>query len=113
MTALKGCGTDPRGGRAQQAAPGREPANQPMIGNWIEPLGDCNPIGVDYAAAAGHPEIVAAPAMIQRWTIKKLVALVGMTISSGALPSAEPRDDYRRPGSGPHIGLLRAEGFGF
>jgi uncharacterized OB-fold protein len=50
---------------------GRDPVNQPTINNWVEAIGDCNPIYVDEAAAraAGHPGIVAPPAMIQVWTM--------------------------------------------
>lgn len=50
---------------------GRDPVNQPMISNWVEALGDRNPIYVDESAAraAGHPGIVAPPAMIQVWTM--------------------------------------------
>ncbi|MFX0580012.1 bifunctional MaoC family dehydratase N-terminal/OB-fold nucleic acid binding domain-containing protein [Nocardia nepalensis] len=50
---------------------GRDPVNQPMINNWVEALGDNNPIYVDEAAAraAGHPGAVAPPAMIQVWTM--------------------------------------------
>ncbi|BAX94642.1 bifunctional MaoC family dehydratase N-terminal/OB-fold nucleic acid binding domain-containing protein [Mycobacterium shigaense] len=55
------------------AAPrvGRDPVNQPIVNNWVEALGDRNPIYVDEAAAraAGHPGIVAPPAMIQVWTM--------------------------------------------
>jgi 3-oxo-4,17-pregnadiene-20-carboxyl-CoA hydratase alpha subunit len=49
----------------------RDPVNQPTINNWLEALGDRNPIYVDEAAAraAGHPGIVAPPAMIQVWTM--------------------------------------------
>ncbi|MDT7572677.1 MAG: 3-oxo-4,17-pregnadiene-20-carboxyl-CoA hydratase alpha subunit, partial [Actinomycetota bacterium] len=45
---------------------GRDPVNQPMINNWVEALGDTNPIYVDERAAraAGHDGIVAPPAMI-------------------------------------------------
>jgi uncharacterized protein len=50
---------------------GRDPVNQPTINNWVEALGDRNPIYTDEAAArdAGHPGIVAPPAMIQVWTM--------------------------------------------
>lgn len=50
---------------------GRDPVNQPIVNNWVEALGDRNPIYVDEAAAraAGHPGIVAPPAMIQVWTM--------------------------------------------
>ncbi|BBZ41807.1 bifunctional MaoC family dehydratase N-terminal/OB-fold nucleic acid binding domain-containing protein [Mycobacterium conspicuum] len=49
----------------------RDPVNLPTIKNWVEALGDSNPIYVDDAAAraAGHPGIVAPPAMIQVWTM--------------------------------------------
>ncbi|BBZ47143.1 bifunctional MaoC family dehydratase N-terminal/OB-fold nucleic acid binding domain-containing protein [Mycobacterium parmense] len=50
---------------------GRDPVNLPIINNWVEALGDRNPIYTDEAAAraAGHPGIVAPPAMIQVWTM--------------------------------------------
>jgi uncharacterized OB-fold protein/acyl dehydratase len=50
---------------------GRDPVNQPTINNWVEALGDHNPIYVDEdaARAAGHPGLVAPPAMIQVWTM--------------------------------------------
>lgn len=58
---------------AGESAPrfGRDPVNQPMINNWVEALGDANPIYVDEEAAraAGHPGIVAPPAMAQVWTM--------------------------------------------
>jgi uncharacterized OB-fold protein/acyl dehydratase len=49
----------------------RDPVNEPTIRNWVEALGDRNPIYTDEAAAlaAGHPGIVAPPAMIQVWTM--------------------------------------------
>ena len=50
---------------------GRDPVNQPMIHHWVDAIGDRNPIYVDQEAAkaAGHPGIVAPPAMIQVWTM--------------------------------------------
>jgi uncharacterized OB-fold protein/acyl dehydratase len=50
---------------------GPDPVNQPMIHHWIDAIGDKNPIYVDDAAAkaAGHPGVVAPPAMIQVWTM--------------------------------------------
>jgi uncharacterized protein len=53
---------------------GRFPVNEPMIGHWLDAIGDNNPIYVDDAAAraAGHPGIVAPPAMIQVWTMAGL-----------------------------------------
>ncbi|MFI9505902.1 bifunctional MaoC family dehydratase N-terminal/OB-fold nucleic acid binding domain-containing protein [Nocardia sp. NPDC052566] len=62
---------------------GRDPVNQPMINNWVEALGDTNPIYVDEAAAkaAGHNGIVAPPAMAQVWTMFGL---------AGARPDDDP-----------------------
>ena len=53
---------------------GRHPVNQPMIDHWLDAIGDKNPIYFDEAAAkdAGHPGIVAPPAMIQVWTMMGL-----------------------------------------
>ena len=49
----------------------RDPVNEPTIKTWVEALGDRNPIYTDEAAAraAGHPGLVAPPAMIQVWTM--------------------------------------------
>ncbi|ORI18717.1 DNA-binding protein [Rhodococcus sp. 1163] len=58
---------------AGECAPraGRDPINQPMINNWVEAIGDANPIYVDAGAAvaAGHKGVVAPPAMAQVWTM--------------------------------------------
>jgi uncharacterized OB-fold protein/acyl dehydratase len=53
---------------------GRHAVNQPMIDHWTDALGDENPIYHDEAAAkaAGHPGVVAPPAMIQVWTMMGL-----------------------------------------
>ncbi|WP_102141604.1 bifunctional MaoC family dehydratase N-terminal/OB-fold nucleic acid binding domain-containing protein [Mycobacterium hubeiense] len=61
---------------------GRDPVNEPMIHHWVDAIGDTNPIYVDEAAAkaAGHPGIVAPPAMIQVWTM-------------GGLGQGRPDDD--------------------
>ena len=57
-----------------KARVGRDPVNQPMIRHWVDALGDENQIYVDDAAAraAGHPGVVAPPAMIQVWTMMGL-----------------------------------------
>jgi uncharacterized protein len=57
-----------------KARVGRDPVNLPMIHHWVDAMGDKNPIYVDEAAAqaAGHPGIVAPPAMIQVWTMMGL-----------------------------------------
>ncbi|MBJ7337646.1 bifunctional MaoC family dehydratase N-terminal/OB-fold nucleic acid binding domain-containing protein [Mycolicibacterium sp.] len=53
---------------------GRHPVNQPMVDHWLDAIGDENPIYVDESAAkaAGHPGVVAPPAMIQVWTMMGL-----------------------------------------
>lgn len=57
-----------------KARTGRHPVNQPMVDHWLDAIGDRNPIYVDDAAAkaAGHPGVVAPPAMIQVWTMAGL-----------------------------------------
>ncbi|HEX6340645.1 bifunctional MaoC family dehydratase N-terminal/OB-fold nucleic acid binding domain-containing protein [Umezawaea sp.] len=49
----------------------RDPVNLPMVLNWVEALGDANPVYTDRGAAvaAGHGGLVAPPAMIQVWTM--------------------------------------------
>jgi uncharacterized OB-fold protein/acyl dehydratase len=51
--------------------PARDPVNLPMVRNWVEAIGDANPVytDVDAAERAGHPGLVAPPAMIQVWTM--------------------------------------------
>lgn len=53
------------------ARPGRDPVNLPMINNWVEAIGDANPVYVSAESAkeAGHGGLVAPPAMIQVWTM--------------------------------------------
>jgi uncharacterized protein len=62
---------------------GRHPVNQPMVEHWLDAMGDRNPIYVDEVAAkaAGHPGVVAPPAMIQVWTMFGL---------SGTRPDDDP-----------------------
>ncbi|MEU6132573.1 OB-fold domain-containing protein [Saccharopolyspora sp. NPDC047091] len=52
----------------------RDPVNQPMINNWVEALGDENPVYTDESAAATsvHGGLVAPPAMAQVWTMPGL-----------------------------------------
>lgn len=53
--------------------PARDPVNQPMVNNWVEAMGDTNPVYVDERAAADvHGELVAPPAMAQVWTMPGL-----------------------------------------
>jgi uncharacterized protein len=55
---------------------GRDPVNQAMVNNWVEAIGDQNPLYVDpdAAAASVHGELVAPPAMAQVWTMGGLNA---------------------------------------
>jgi uncharacterized OB-fold protein/acyl dehydratase len=61
-----------RGESAPRA--GRDPVNQAMVNNWVEAIGDTNPIyvSIEAARAAGHDGPVAPPAMIQVWTMQGL-----------------------------------------
>lgn len=49
----------------------RDPVNLPIIENWIEAIGDANPVYTDeeFAARSWHNGLVAPPAMIQVWTM--------------------------------------------
>lgn len=71
---LRAAAEQVRAAGASAPRPGRDPVNQPMINNWVEALGDTNPIYIDAAAAeaAGHGGTVAPPAMIQVWTMHGL-----------------------------------------
>ena len=61
----------PFGSGEPQWAP--DPVNVPMIRHWVDALADFNPIYLDDAAAraAGHPGIVAPPAMLQTWGMQR------------------------------------------
>jgi len=52
----------------------RDPVNLPMINNWVEAIGDANPVYTDAEAAARsvHGGLVAPPAMAQVWTMRGL-----------------------------------------
>ncbi|MGK4595780.1 bifunctional MaoC family dehydratase N-terminal/OB-fold nucleic acid binding domain-containing protein [Amycolatopsis sp. w19] len=58
-----------RGESAPRAA--RDAVNQAMVNNWVEAIGDRNPVYVDeeFAAASVHKGLVAPPAMAQVWTM--------------------------------------------
>jgi uncharacterized protein len=62
---------------------GRDPVNLPMINNWVEAIGDANPVYTDAVAAAAsvHGGLVAPPAMAQVWTM------------GGLHPAVTARDD--------------------
>ncbi len=52
----------------------RDPVNQAMVNNWVEAIGDTNPVYTDpeFAAGSVHKGLVAPPAMAQVWTMKGL-----------------------------------------
>jgi uncharacterized protein len=56
------------------AQPARDPVNLPMINNWVEAIGDANPVYTDaeFAARSVHAGLVAPPAMAQVWTMRGL-----------------------------------------
>ncbi|MEU5849868.1 bifunctional MaoC family dehydratase N-terminal/OB-fold nucleic acid binding domain-containing protein [Saccharopolyspora shandongensis] len=58
-----------RGPSAPRAA--RDPVNLPVINNWVEAIGDANPVYTSAADAAAsvHGGLVAPPAMAQVWTM--------------------------------------------
>ena len=58
---------------------GRDPVNLPMIRNWVEAIGDANPVYVEPSSVHGGP--VAPPAMAQVWTMYGL---------HGARPADDP-----------------------
>ncbi|MFD2418883.1 bifunctional MaoC family dehydratase N-terminal/OB-fold nucleic acid binding domain-containing protein [Amycolatopsis pigmentata] len=52
----------------------RDPVNQAMINNWVEAIGDRNPVYTDpgFAASSVHGGLVAPPAMAQVWSMPGL-----------------------------------------
>lgn len=52
----------------------RDPVNQAMVNNWVEAIGDTNPVYTDPASAiaSGHSGPIAPPAMAQVWTMNGL-----------------------------------------
>jgi uncharacterized OB-fold protein len=67
-----------RGESARRA--GRDPVNLPMIRNWVEAIGDTNPV---YTG----PEPLAPPAMVQVWTMPGLHGVRGDDDPLGAMVS--------------------------
>ncbi len=94
----------------------RDPVNQPMVNNWVEAMGDRNPVYVDAAAAEavhGESGTVAPPAMAQVWTMygldpardpaDPLYATMAMLDEAGftsviATNCEQTYDRYLRPG---------------
>lgn len=54
--------------------PARDPVNQAMVNNWVEAIGDTNPVYTDpeFAERSVHRGLVAPPAMAQVWTMRGL-----------------------------------------
>jgi uncharacterized OB-fold protein len=73
-TAILAATDDVRAAGTSAPLAGRDPINTPMINNWVEAIGDTNPIYVDpdAARAAGYDDVVAPPAMAQVWTMRGL-----------------------------------------
>jgi uncharacterized OB-fold protein/acyl dehydratase len=95
--------------------PARDPVNQAMVNNWVEAIGDRNPVYTDpeYAAASVHKGLVAPPAMAQVWTMNglhgsragddPLGAMMGVLDEAGftsvvATNSEQTYHRYLRPG---------------
>lgn len=94
----------------------RDLVNQPMVNNWVEALGDRNPVYVDAAAAEavhGGSGTVAPPSMAQVWTMygldpardpaDPLYATMAMLDEAGftsviATNCEQTYDRYLRPG---------------
>ena len=74
----------------------RDPVNLPIIENWIEAIGDGNPVYTDpeFAAASVHGGLVAPPAMIQVWTMNGQAPVP----SSGGDPTGEMVDALNQAG---------------
>jgi uncharacterized protein len=60
---------------------GRDPVNLPMIRNWVEAIGDRNPVYTDPDFPSIHNGLIAPPAMAQVWTMYGL---------HGTRPSDDP-----------------------
>ncbi|MFI5954529.1 bifunctional MaoC family dehydratase N-terminal/OB-fold nucleic acid binding domain-containing protein [Cryptosporangium sp. NPDC051539] len=93
----------------------RDPVNIPTMNAWLDALGDENPVYRDAGAAraAGHPDRVVPPAMIQVWTMPGLgrvrdaddpLWLMITTLTDAGYPSIVATDcdqtyhRYLRPG---------------
>lgn len=76
--------------------PARDPINLPTTRTWLDALGDANPIYVDPVAAraAGHPGLVAPPAMIQVWTMPGLRGRRGEDDPLGTMMAVLTAADY-------------------
>ena len=76
-----------------------DPVTQTAIRQWVEAMGDTNPVYVDDAAAraTGRDGVVAPPTMLQAWTMRGL--------------AASQRPDPRPSGRGELFAVLDEAGF--
>src|SRR6185437_11381874 len=75
----------------------RDPVNLPLIENWVEAIGDTNPVYTDqdFATASVHGGLVAPPAMIQVWTMQGQASTAGSgTDPTGLIVSALDEAGY-------------------
>jgi uncharacterized protein len=96
--------------------------NAPMIQQWVEAMGDTNPIYVsdEAARACGHEGIVAPPAMLQVWIMRGLAdaqRAEAAAVAAAAETDAEDADaagstgaDRARDAYGTMSALLDEEG---
>jgi uncharacterized OB-fold protein len=68
--------------------------NAPMIQQWIEAMGDTNPIYVsdEAARACGHEGIVAPPAMLQVWIMRGLADAQQAEAAAADVDAADAAD---------------------
>jgi uncharacterized OB-fold protein len=89
--------------------------NGPMIGHWVEAMGDTNPAYVsDVAARAyGYERVIAPPTMLQAWIMRGLRATQELEAARAAAGTAGADDTDQRDESDPAeltMKLLDAEG---
>jgi uncharacterized OB-fold protein len=88
--------------------------NGPMIGHWVEAMGDANPVYVSNAAAEayGYERVIAPPTMLQAWIMPGLRATQQREAARAASAAAGP-DESSTGESNPAdltMKLLDAEG---
>jgi uncharacterized OB-fold protein/acyl dehydratase len=74
----------------------RDPVNLAAIRNWTDAIGDTNRLYTDaeFAAATGHRQLVAPPAMVQVWTMPGLHVPAGAgSLTRGDDPPEPPAQD--------------------
>jgi uncharacterized OB-fold protein/acyl dehydratase len=88
----------------------RDPVNLPIIENWIEAIGDANPVYTDpeFAAASVHGGLVAPPAMIQVWT---MAGQRTVQVSGGSSPERASTGGDRTDPTGLMVSALNDAGY--